>query len=99
MTEKHPIFSNSLRDMDLERALMSKSTTQRDVVLEKMSDAQTPGFRTEFTPDEAERAGAFAEDALSEQDAAESSSDLIELTDMLEPLEDDGSSDSSQVKR
>jgi hypothetical protein len=32
----------------------------------------TPGYQAEFDPEEAERAGAFVEDALSEQDATES---------------------------
>jgi hypothetical protein len=40
-----------------------------DTVSEKLSDAETPGFFAEFDPDEAERAGAFNEDALSEADA------------------------------
>ncbi|VTU46123.1 hypothetical protein SRS16P2_00496 (plasmid) [Variovorax sp. SRS16] len=43
---------------------------------EKLTDALTPGFVAEFDPDEAERAGAFEEDALSEADAADSSEDL-----------------------
>jgi hypothetical protein len=43
---------------------------------EKLIDSLTPGFQAEFDPEEAEMAGAFAEDALSEQDAAESSMDL-----------------------
>jgi hypothetical protein len=45
-------------------------------VLEKLSDAFTPGYEAEFAPEEATTAGAFAEDALSEQDAAESTVDL-----------------------
>jgi len=44
----------------------------------KMADAMTPGFEAEFTPEEADRAGAFFEDALSEEDAKESAIDLIE---------------------
>jgi hypothetical protein len=43
---------------------------------EKLTDA-APGFQAEFDPEEAERAGAFVEDALSEQDAAESGDDLV----------------------
>ena len=42
---------------------------------------ETPGYEVEFDPEEAELAGAFVEDALSEQDAMEHSptgnSDLI----------------------
>ena len=46
---------------------------------EKLNDAATPGYQAEFDPEEAERAGAFVEDALSEQDAAESGDDLAAL--------------------
>ncbi len=48
-----------------------------DVIHEKLIDAMTPGFEAEFDPDEAERAGAFVEDALSESDAIQSSIDLV----------------------
>ena len=47
---------------------------------EKLLDAMTPGYQAEFDPDEAEQAGAFIEDALSEQDAAESDIDLVDAT-------------------
>lgn len=47
---------------------------------EKLADALTPGYQAEFDPDEAEQAGAFEEDALSEQDAAESDVDLVDAT-------------------
>ena len=47
-------------------------------ILEKLDDSLTPGFQAEFDPDEAERAGAFIEDALSEADALESSLDLLD---------------------
>jgi len=45
-------------------------------VREKLADLLIPGFQAEFDPDEADQAGAFIEDALSEQDALESSIDL-----------------------
>ncbi len=48
------------------------------VVDEKLIDAQTPGFQAEFSALEAEIAGAFEEDALSEKDAAESVIDIEE---------------------
>ena len=38
---------------------------------------ETPGFEVEFDPEEAELAGAFVEDALSEQDALDSSPDSL----------------------
>jgi len=47
--------------------------------LEKLADASTPGYQVEFDPEEAERAGAFIEDALSEEDAMESSVDLPDM--------------------
>ncbi len=43
-----------------------------EIIEAKLLDALTPGFEVEFTLDEAEEAGAFWEDALSEQDAKES---------------------------
>lgn len=45
------------------------------VIDEKLLDAEIPGFQAEFDPIEAEHLGAFIEDALSEQDALDSSSD------------------------
>lgn len=49
-----------------------------EALLEKLADASTPGYQVEFDPEEAERAGAFIEDALSEEDAMESSADLLD---------------------
>ena len=46
-------------------------------LLEELDDSLIPGFQVEFDPDEAERAGAFVEDALSEHDALESGIDLL----------------------
>lgn len=62
---------------------------------EKLADAETPGFQAEFDPEEAERAGAFVEDALNEQDASASGDDLVEVDGALEPafLNDEGPSD------
>ena len=47
----------------------------QEVILEKLLDAEIPGFQAEFDPLEAERLGAFEEDALSEQDALDSAID------------------------
>jgi hypothetical protein len=49
---------------------------QRSAILEKLTDSLIPGLQVEFDPEEAELAGAFVEDALSEKDALESSIDL-----------------------
>jgi N-acetyl-beta-hexosaminidase len=48
-----------------------------DVLAEKLTDAMVPGAMVEFDPEEAERAGAFIEDALTEADALESDIDLM----------------------
>ena len=47
----------------------------KEIIQEKLLDAQIPGFQAEFDPLEAERLGAFKEDALSEQDALDSTID------------------------
>ena len=48
-----------------------------EALREKLADMETPGFEVEFDPEEAELAGAFVEDALSEQDALDSSPDSL----------------------
>lgn len=50
---------------------MSKSVAE-EIVDEKLRDAMEPGFQADFTPEEAEIAGAFREDALTVGDALES---------------------------
>jgi hypothetical protein len=57
-----------------------KETSEDAALREKLADALVPGFQAEFDPDEADRVGAFQEDALSEQDALESDVDLLNLT-------------------
>lgn len=47
------------------------------VFKEKMMDALTLGIQVECFPDEAERAGAFLEDALTEEEAYLSTLDLF----------------------
>lgn len=46
-----------------------------DQVQAKLIDAGVPGYQADFDPDEAETAGAFEEDALSEADAFASTHD------------------------
>lgn len=48
-----------------------------ETIQEKLLDAEIPGFQAEFDPLEAERLGAFKEDALSEEDALDSAIDQI----------------------
>lgn len=50
-----------------------------DVLKSKLTDAMTPGLVVEFDPDEAEAAGAFADEALDEADAVESQCDVWEV--------------------
>ena len=50
-----------------------------EVLQSKLNDAMTPGFIVEFDPAEAEAAGAFEENALSEADALESCADAFSL--------------------
>ncbi|MDR3352268.1 MAG: conjugal transfer protein TraD [Zoogloeaceae bacterium] len=66
------------------------TAVDREVVYEKLADAATPGYQAEFDPNEADYAGAFEEDALSEQDAAESSDDLVEPEEKPAFLDDEG---------
>ena len=54
---------------------MNNRNIRRQVIAQKLIDAQTPGFQAEFDPDEAELLGAFTEDALSETEALDSSID------------------------
>jgi len=56
--------------------VIDDAATAAAVVREKLTDALTPGFVVEFDPKEADAAGAFAEDALSEADALNSTEDL-----------------------
>jgi hypothetical protein len=47
-----------------------------EILQEKLADAENTGYPVEFDPQEAEAAGAFIEDALTEEDARESSADI-----------------------
>ena len=49
----------------------------KEIIQEKLLDAEIPGFQAEFDPLEAQMLGAFTEDALSEQDALDSTIDHI----------------------
>lgn len=48
-----------------------------DTVHDKLNDALVPGYRSEFDPAEADCAGAFSEDAISEEDALASTEDFM----------------------
>ena len=51
------------------------------VLQEKLADAEIPGAQIEFDPDEAEKVGAFVEDALSEEDIVEASIQVVNAAD------------------
>jgi len=55
---------------------LKQETQAVNVLEEKLVDAETPGFQVEVDPDEAEKLGAFVEDALSEADALDSTGDM-----------------------
>lgn len=61
--------NDSTVNTELEPALEGDTV---DLVAVKLLDAMVPGAVVEFDPDEAERIGAFNEDALDEADALES---------------------------
>ena len=64
------------QDKSFGEMVAPKNLTE-DVIKAKLLDAMTPGFQAEFDPDEAEQAGAFIENALSEEDAMASDVDLV----------------------
>ena len=53
----------------------------QEIIHEKLLDAEIPGFQAEFDPLEAERLGAFIEEALSGQDALDSTIDYTAEVD------------------
>ena len=66
---------------DTAETSLNDREVRRQVLAQKLVDAQTPGFQAEFDPDEAELLGAFKEDALSEVEALDSSIDQPESND------------------
>ena len=56
--------------------LIDESAQAKQALIEKLGNLSVPGFQVTFYPDEAEKLGAFKEDALSETDAMESTADL-----------------------
>ena len=70
---------NQQDNMDQHDALAGDAARAAAALRDKLTDILIPGYAAEFDPDEAEQAGAFEEDALGQQDAAESSLDLGDL--------------------
>lgn len=63
---------------DQDNAIPDHAASAAAALRDKLTDILTPGYAVEFDPDEAEQAGAFQEDAMSEQDAVESCLDLVD---------------------
>lgn len=60
---------------EAEEVGLDVNLAHQHLAVSKLHDALTPGFAAEFSPEEAEVAGAFREDALSEADAFDSALD------------------------
>ena len=54
----------------------SRENIVQETINKKLDDTMIPGFVADFDPEEAELAGAFHEDALSERDAQDSVVDI-----------------------
>jgi hypothetical protein len=72
-TETNPEVAEDLPET---AAVIDDAAAGASALREKLADALTPGYQAELDPGEAERAGAFRESALNEEDAAESTDDL-----------------------
>ena len=66
---------NSSNHFSNAELILYDELTEEEALSEKLLDAQTPDYQTEFDPDEAENVGAFVEDALTEEAALESDGD------------------------
>ncbi|MDV6348857.1 conjugal transfer protein TraD [Nitrosomonas sp. Is35] len=55
----------------------SDTETDKEILQQKLLDAQVPDFKAQFEPQEAEMLGAFTEDAINEKDALDSAIDLL----------------------
>ena len=66
---------------DDEFFIFNDQTNSAEVLQKKLADAEIPGAQIEFDPDEAEKVGAFVEDALSEQDIVETSIEVVNSAD------------------
>lgn len=54
----------------------NNNVPDNELISDKLRDAMTPGYQAEFSPSEADMAGAFKEDALGEDDALDSCIEL-----------------------
>lgn len=72
------------------QTVATDAATAAAALAEKLADAGTPGYQVEFDPLEAEKVGAFREDALSEGDALGSADDLAGDGSLEPAFLDDG---------
>jgi len=61
-----------MKQMNKNQNPFDESKDIDEVLVNKLADAMIPGLEVDFDPDEAERAGAFIEDAITEADALDS---------------------------
>lgn len=78
-------FNAKIIPFDPEARFITVATIAPDTVSEKLNDALTPSYQAEFDPQEAESAGAFFEDALSEDDALVSTHDSAHFAPQSPP--------------
>lgn len=69
------VAANDAASIDAASPVVPAVSAEYESIHEKFADAMTPGFQAEFDPAEAEAAGAFLEDALTEADALDSAHD------------------------
>lgn len=82
-----PINLDARNDDAMRAAIaVDSAAVSPDTLREKLADALTPGFQAEFDPAEAEAAGAFTEDALSDTDALASTHDYGQLPANTTPM-------------
>ena len=67
--------STETTEEQLDQTLGQTADDMLGTVIDKLADAETPGYWAEFTREEAEMAGAFTENALSEEAAYDASFD------------------------
>lgn len=87
ITNRPPPPATGQADADDEDDLLHFNTelVVQDPVHQKLADAQTSGYQAEFDPAEAEAAGAFIEDALTETDALDSAHDNAHVVALPPP--------------
>lgn len=73
------------KDTKVDALSPGRAPVAAELVRAKLIDAQIPGFQAEFDPAEAEAAGAFPEDALTEADALASMHDALHFVALSSP--------------